>query len=229
MGNMFTAYIFKRKNTGQREEVRMRLFNLDGTPVEIGGGGLSWEGAYSAQEYSMGSVVRYGTHLYVAEENFVPDTLDLPAYPQYTGPVTIYGGPDTPVEVGAVVEDGNQWAQQIGPGIPVEAIFIRCLTGGTVDIVPSDFEGVGDGGFTLKFTMIRIDSPVAVTAVETWNGSSSHLGFALDGGTDYFLVAWDQHSPHSSFTGKVTLVENGACDVYTGPTPQTEDAWGLMV
>lgn len=230
MGNVFNAHIFKRSSRGEREEVRLKLFNPDGTPVELGGGGgLTWEGVYSAQEYATGSVVRHGTHLYIATEDFVPETLTLPPYPQYTGPVKVYEGPGTEIAVGSSVVNGNEWPQQIGPGVPIEAIFIRCLTGGTVDIVPSEFVGVGDGGFTLKFTMLRIDSPTTITGLSTWNGSSTNAGFALEGGKDYFLIAWDQHTPHSSYTGKVTLIENGACDVYAGPTPQSEAAWEMMV
>lgn len=35
MGNMFNAHIFRRRSQGEREEVRMRVFNLDGTPAEF--------------------------------------------------------------------------------------------------------------------------------------------------------------------------------------------------
>jgi hypothetical protein len=38
MGNMFNAHIFRRRSVGEREEVRLKLFNLDGTPFEGGGG-----------------------------------------------------------------------------------------------------------------------------------------------------------------------------------------------
>lgn len=36
---LFNAHIFKRRSRGDREEVRIKLFNLDGTDAELGGGG----------------------------------------------------------------------------------------------------------------------------------------------------------------------------------------------
>lgn len=44
MGNMFNAQIFGRRKRGDREEVRLKLFNLDGSPADIdgGGGGLNY-------------------------------------------------------------------------------------------------------------------------------------------------------------------------------------------
>lgn len=39
MGNLFKAHIFKERTRGPREEVKLKLFNLDGSPAEIGGGG----------------------------------------------------------------------------------------------------------------------------------------------------------------------------------------------
>lgn len=35
----FDAHIFRRRKRGEREEVRLKLFNSDGTPAELGGGG----------------------------------------------------------------------------------------------------------------------------------------------------------------------------------------------
>ena len=37
MPNSFDAHIFKRRNVGEREEVRLKLFKLDGTPVDMEG------------------------------------------------------------------------------------------------------------------------------------------------------------------------------------------------
>ena len=38
MGNLFKAHIFKERTRGPREEVKLKLFNLDDSPIEIGGG-----------------------------------------------------------------------------------------------------------------------------------------------------------------------------------------------
>lgn len=43
MGNLLNAHIFGRSRRGDREEVRLKLFNPDGTPADFGGGGgLNW-------------------------------------------------------------------------------------------------------------------------------------------------------------------------------------------
>ena len=36
MGNVFKAHIFKQRQRGEREEVKLTLFNLDGSPMELG-------------------------------------------------------------------------------------------------------------------------------------------------------------------------------------------------
>lgn len=36
--SLFNAHIFKRRSRGDREEVRIKLFNLDGTDADLGGG-----------------------------------------------------------------------------------------------------------------------------------------------------------------------------------------------
>lgn len=38
MGNLFNAHIFKHRQVGEREEVKLRLFNQDGSPADLGGG-----------------------------------------------------------------------------------------------------------------------------------------------------------------------------------------------
>ena len=39
MANSFRAHIFKQRNVGEREEVRIKFFNADGSPADLGGGG----------------------------------------------------------------------------------------------------------------------------------------------------------------------------------------------
>lgn len=39
----YKAHIFKQRNVGEREEVKIKLFNSDGTPLLLGGGGGSDE------------------------------------------------------------------------------------------------------------------------------------------------------------------------------------------
>lgn len=39
MSNSVNAHIFKQRSVGEREEVRLRLFTVDGEPIDISAGG----------------------------------------------------------------------------------------------------------------------------------------------------------------------------------------------
>lgn len=67
MSNMFKAHIFKRRSVGERQEVSIRMFNLDDTPFE-GGSLLSvWKGDYDEDtEYKAGELVRYDDSTWLA-------------------------------------------------------------------------------------------------------------------------------------------------------------------
>lgn len=41
MTNVFNAHIFKRRRRGEREEVTLKMYNLDGSPLNLPGGGGS--------------------------------------------------------------------------------------------------------------------------------------------------------------------------------------------
>jgi hypothetical protein len=66
MGNLFKAHIFRDRKVGNREEVTLKLFNKDGTPLDLNGGSEAPTGAMifrgnwiSAQPYDAGDVVLY--------------------------------------------------------------------------------------------------------------------------------------------------------------------------
>lgn len=71
---MFRAHIFKQRQVGDREEVKIQLFNSDGSPFgDVEPPNLSlavreaWKGDYSdVVEYSEGSLVRHDGSTYLA-------------------------------------------------------------------------------------------------------------------------------------------------------------------
>lgn len=77
MGNTFGAHIFKRKSVGEREEVTIKLFKPDGSPLDVGetpdAPDLStallaaWKGDFDTSlHYPAGSLVRKSGHTYLA-------------------------------------------------------------------------------------------------------------------------------------------------------------------
>lgn len=74
MGNMFKAHIFKRRSVGEREEVDIRMFNLDGSPFDPGAGEspllAAWQGDFvDTVDYSAGDLVRKSGNTYLALED----------------------------------------------------------------------------------------------------------------------------------------------------------------
>jgi hypothetical protein len=53
VNNVFEAHVFKRRNRGDREEIRLKLFNLDGSP--FGGSGGS-QPVYARGEFTFDSI-----------------------------------------------------------------------------------------------------------------------------------------------------------------------------
>ena len=76
MGNLFDAHIFKRRSIGEREEVKLKMFNLDGSPLEVGGGepapdptAMHFRGAWaSGEDYNPSDVVLESGSVWVSTD-----------------------------------------------------------------------------------------------------------------------------------------------------------------
>ena len=82
------AHLFKRRSIGDREEVDLKLFQPDGSPITIGEtaeGTMVWRGAWSPVEtYKRGEVVTNGGATFVFNEDVDPN-----AAPMFAGiPIT---------------------------------------------------------------------------------------------------------------------------------------------
>lgn len=74
MANTFGAHIFKRRQVGEREEITIKLFKPDGSPLNVGEAPdlsvavlAAWKGTYDdTQDYPAGSLVRLGSATYLA-------------------------------------------------------------------------------------------------------------------------------------------------------------------
>jgi len=84
MGNTFKAHIFKRRSVGPREEVVIKLFDTDDSPLDIGGAPepsgqavlAAFKGDYDPDaDYEAGSLVRYEGGTWLAAVDAPSDSL----------------------------------------------------------------------------------------------------------------------------------------------------------
>lgn len=131
MGNTYGAHIFKQRQVGEREEVKIKLFLPDGTPLDLtslatdpgddgeapSGGAMVFRGVWSpVQAYNANDVVLYddgdGVKTYIFTEN---TTLGAPVVLDVNGnqimkfwdpsapQVDLVLGPDSPIGAGGYV------------------------------------------------------------------------------------------------------------------------------
>lgn len=103
-GNTYGAHIFKRRQVGEREEVTIKLFSRDGSPLVLDGSGPStgpgaipmlYKGEWDVgMDYAVGDVVRYDSETYIFDETHaageLPSLHDMNAPPN---PVTKFFDP----------------------------------------------------------------------------------------------------------------------------------------
>jgi hypothetical protein len=120
MGNTFGAHIFKRRTRGEREEVTIKLFKMDGSPLNLSGETevdpdapkpMFFRGNWNAlTDYKKNDVVLYnsgdGAKTYIFNEDHsaaVPTILDVNGFPitklwdPLVGQVDLVLGPDSHV------------------------------------------------------------------------------------------------------------------------------------
>lgn len=86
MSNTYGAHIFKRRQVGEREEVKIKLFNPDGSPLILGSpsaGAMIWKGMWTAEDdFKENDVVLYdsgdGLRTYILTEDVAAGALSFP-------------------------------------------------------------------------------------------------------------------------------------------------------
>lgn len=196
MGNTFGAHIFKRASVGEREEVTIKLFKPDGTPLyldeapEVPAGVMNWLGEYDEEAiYPPGAVVRGGgkTYIVVGTDN-MPVGIGLgvnPGIPTFRGfvpqMINAYG-----VQTYTITSDSLLTPIYTGRTAQNVALAaIRVLEAGTLSVKAELEAGNHDTEFALYSAA---DSVTALTHTDDVFGSAAGLNaYAITPGL-YFLL-----------------------------------------
>jgi hypothetical protein len=180
MGNTFGAHLFKRRSVGEREEVTIKLFKMDGTPLNVGEAPdpvdppdlstavlAAWQGAFDTNlDYAAGSLVRHAGATYLATRAALhtapdPGASDVMArFPFYqNGDKNAYVLPRDVEVVIADLENGggyefpaSRWFQIVGE--PGEALTFSAVGGGTGNRLGVTRHDTLNGPYPLPKTII---------------------------------------------------------------------------
>lgn len=159
MGNTFGAHIFKRRQVGEREEVRIKLFKPDGTPLDLdappvdpdpGGGSapvgtMVFKGVWGpANDYDPYDVVLYnpgdGQHTYIVSQAIVAGA---PVMNDPAGhPITKFWDPLTNSMELVIDAQSNVGDWVHSPGSPYDCFAIKINAPGLLQLPSAPVDAV---------------------------------------------------------------------------------------
>ena len=223
MGNMVNAHIFKHRQVGEREEVRLKLFDLDGNPVDLSGSGgeedsgpdgsLRWNGNFDGGYYAWGSVVRFNNHLYTATETFDPD---IPKFGE--------------LNLRFLKPDPQAWSDGVitalTPAVPEAPMFTHADVWGFSVTSEGYYDVALQNAGAAQVVVYHIDGTVVDANPRTnqWQTVPPGMYVAVVGLTDESSQPYQIRArPHAAWDPKAVV----SSDI--GPTPENSPEWDLML